>query len=61
MFLNTNVMIQYNQPIEVTKEQFTIIKKIYSGFVAFKEQNGKFYIKVWYMKIASKINQLINQ
>ena len=54
-------MIQYNQTIEVTKEQYTTIKKIYSGFVAFKEQNGKFYIKVWYMKIASKINQLINQ
>jgi hypothetical protein len=52
--------IQYDTPIEVTKEQYTTLMNKFSGIVAGREDKGKYYIKVWIMKYAKVIQTYLN-
>jgi hypothetical protein len=51
--------IKPDVPIEVTKDQYKAIKENLSGAVAFREDKGKFYIKVWSMECANLVKFLI--
>jgi hypothetical protein len=42
----------YNTPIEVTEKQYKAVMNHCSGIVAGREDSGKYYIKVWFMKYA---------
>lgn len=42
--------IEYNVPFEVTQTQYNILMNHFAGVVAGREEEGKYYIKVWYEK-----------
>ena len=52
--------ILYDKEFEVSKVNFDKIKKKYSGFIAFRTIDNKYFIKVWFMKIANEIKEIIN-
>lgn len=41
------VKIEYDTPIEVSKEQYQVLSTQFCGIVAHREEGGKYYIKVW--------------
>lgn len=53
--------IQYDTPIEVTARQYDIIMHDFAGFVLGRqdEETGKYYIKVWGMRYADDIEEII--
>ena len=46
-----------DQEIEVTKDQYNSLRKNFSGIIAHRHKDDKYYIKIWY----SKYEQLILQ
>jgi hypothetical protein len=60
--METNQKIQYDQQIEVTKNQYDAIVKLFSGLVAHRhdKEENKYYIKLWFMKYATKIKYVID-
>lgn len=60
--MEINQKIKYDQPIEVTKNQYSSIVKLFSGLVAhrYDEKENKYYVKVWNMKYAPKIQYVID-
>lgn len=50
--------VKYDIPFEVSREQYKVFMTQLAGIVAGREQNGKYYIKVWMPKL---FNQIINQ
>jgi hypothetical protein len=53
------MVIKYDQPIEVSEKLYRIIMTEFAGVVAGRQNNGKYYIKVWVMKYSDMIEQLI--
>lgn len=53
-------IIVYDKPIEVTKQKYNILMSNFEGVIAGTELNGKYYIKVWLMKYANLIQQILN-
>lgn len=51
--------IKYNVPIEVSKTQFEKLRVQAAGWIAFKEHQGKFFIKVFFMCYKKEINNII--
>lgn len=51
--------IKYDIPIEVTKDQYRILMRECCGIVAGREENGKYYIKVWLMEYANYVRRII--
>lgn len=51
--------IKYNIPFEVTETQYNKLMYDFSGVVAGRKKDGKFYIKVWLMEYAKHIQQLL--
>ncbi len=55
-----SIVIKYNTPIEVSKEQYKFLMNEYSGIVAGRvSEDGKFYIRVWVMKFANDIAKIL--
>jgi hypothetical protein len=52
--------IEYDTPIEVTKEQYHLVMTEASGIVAGRIDNGKYYIKVWMMSYANYVVKLLS-
>jgi len=53
--------IIYDKPIEVTQAQLYELRKNLGGIFAWrKTKEGKFLIKVWMMKYAYLVNQILN-
>ena len=48
-------MIQYNKPIQVTKEQVKYLQNDLSGIIAYRYDQGKWYIKVLMMNELKRI------
>lgn len=48
-----------NQSIEVTKEQYELLKEELSGIVAFREEGGKYYVKVMIAKYVKLVKQIL--
>jgi len=51
--------IQYDTPIEVTKDQYNTLMHKFSGVVAGREEEGKYYIKVWLMQYAGLVAKVL--
>ena len=52
-------MIQYNKPHEVTKLfYFTVVPRL-SSILAYRQENGKYYIKIMVSSYANFINDLL--
>ena len=55
------IKIEYDQPIELTGGQYQIMVKHFSGIVCFRRDGIKYYMKVWFMKYAKQIEQVLNK
>lgn len=55
------MVIKYNIPIEVNKQQYYLLIKHFSGIIAHKNKNGKFWIKVWFMEYADQIQLILKK
>lgn len=54
--------IKYDVPFEVTEKQYHKVMKEYGTLVAGrKDENGKYFIKVWFMKYAEKIKSTLSK
>lgn len=53
--------IKYDVPIEVTSRKYVEIMRMFSGCVAGRTENGKYYIKVWFMKYADMIKKQLEK
>lgn len=53
------ITIEYDKPIEVTKEQYNRVMRDCSGIVAGCEENGKYFVKCWLMKYVSYVEQCL--
>ena len=53
--------IGYDIPITVTEKQYRHLMKEFGGTVAGREENGKYYIKVWLMCYAEQVQRVLNQ
>lgn len=52
--------IKYDQPIEVTKEQYDVFVSKLGGVVAHrKTDDGKYFIKVWSMEHADLVEKVL--
>ncbi len=53
--------MKYDEQIEVTKEQYSLLLKDVhlSGVIAHREEDGKYYFKVWYSKYIPYIKRLL--
>lgn len=40
-------MINFKEPIEVTKEQYTYLMRRFAGAIAGRTEDGKYWIWVW--------------
>ena len=53
--------IKYDTPIEVNQRQYNICMRRHHGICAGRTENGKYYIKVLFMKYAKELQtDLIN-
>jgi hypothetical protein len=52
--------IEYNVQIEVTEKQYNIARSKLDGIVAFRKENGKFYIKPLLIKYKKLIQSILN-
>ena len=53
-------MLEYNKPIEVTENQYRVIMTQLAGICAGKEEDGKFYIKLWMTKYKKNVQQVLD-
>ena len=51
--------IGYDIPITVTEKQYRHLMKEFGGAVAGREENGKYYIKVWMMEYVEPIQRVL--
>jgi hypothetical protein len=47
--------IKYNTPIEVNQKQYGICMSRHHGICAGRTENGKYYIKVLFMRYAKEV------
>jgi len=53
--------IKYNTPIEVNKKQYGICMSRHHGICAGRNENGKYFVKVLFMKYVKDVEKdLIN-
>jgi len=49
--------IKYNTPIEVNQKQYNICMSRHHGICFGRTENGKYYIKVMFMKYAKEVEK----
>jgi hypothetical protein len=52
--------IIYNTPIEVNQKQYNVCMNTLSGIVAGRVSDGKYYIKVLWMRYKKSVQQTLN-
>lgn len=52
-------MIEYNTSVEVTEKQYRELMNKFSGIIAGRSEDGKFYIKLWMMKYRFVIEEIL--
>jgi hypothetical protein len=52
--------IIYNTPIEVNQKQYNVCMNTLSGIVAGRVSDGKYYIKVLWMRYKKSVQQVLN-
>lgn len=51
--------LQYDIPVEVTQKQYYAIRRDYAGVCPHREENGKYYIKLWYMSYKDRVQNCL--
>ena len=49
--------LKYNTPIEVNQTQYNICMRIHHGICAGRTENGKYFIKLLFMKYAKEVER----
>lgn len=52
--------VEYDKPIEVSKDKYELLIRVFTGVVAGQIKDGKYYIKVWLMKYAKDVEDELN-
>lgn len=58
--MTTPVVLKYNEPIEVTEKQYFFLTSMYSGLIVRRQEEGKYFIKLWVMQFKTEIEHLLN-
>lgn len=53
--------LKYDASVEVSKEQYLMAKVKYAGIIAHRKENGKYYIKLWFMQYKDKLIKDLNE
>lgn len=53
------MIIEYDKEIEVSEEQYLLVLKEFSGVIAHRQENDKYFIKVLLMKYAGLIERIL--
>lgn len=53
-------MMTYDMPIEVTRSQYAALMTRFCGVIAGREDAGRYYVKVWLMGYAGRVQQVID-
>ena len=53
--------IKYNKDIEVTQNQYVKIMTELAGICAGREDDGKFYVRIWFPKYKNLLLEIINE
>ena len=54
------IKIEYDVPFEVTQEQSIEIKKQLSGIALCREEDGRYFCKLWVMKYEKHLRAILN-
>lgn len=55
------IELQYDTPVEVTKDQLREMMRLFHGTIVGREDdNGKCYIKLWMMSSKNRVEQYLN-
>jgi hypothetical protein len=62
LHLNTEMAIKiiYDTPIEVTESQYKMLMNKFCSIIAGREENGKYFIKLWVMRYKDSIKNFLN-
>ena len=52
--------IKYDEPFEVTEQQYNLLVYMFPGIIAHRKSEGKFFIKVWLTKYSEQIIRRLN-
>lgn len=55
------VELHYDTPVEVTEKQYNLLMNKFSGIIAGRKEDGKYYIKLWMKKYKLVIEEFINK
>ena len=50
-----------NKPIEVTRFQYNIIRNVFSGIIAHRQENGRYWIKRLYPAYRKEVENFLNR
>ena len=53
------MQIIYDTPIEVTRDQYNIIMNHAKGICAGREADGKYYVKLWWVRDRKVIKKIL--
>ena len=51
--------MKYDHPMQVTQKQYEDVIDQFSGMIAHRIANGKYYIKIWDMRFKHSIQKLL--
>ena len=51
--------IKYDTPIEVSKEQYKRLIIQFAGVIAHRNENGRYWIKIWLMRFKEKLQHAL--
>jgi hypothetical protein len=54
-------MLHYNVETEVSKKQYDILRTEFSGIVAHREDNGKYYILLWLSRYRKQVERVLGE
>ncbi len=51
--------LYYNKETEVTQKQYAACENNFKGILAFREEAGKFFIKLWLMSYSNDVKYIL--
>ena len=55
------MQVRYNEPIEVTKEQYQMILSDYKGICAFRKTETQYFIKLLFPSYRNELTMFLSQ
>ena len=53
--------IKYDKEIQVSYQAYLLLKVHFAGIIAHREDNWKFYIKVWLMEYKGEVERILKK